>query len=307
MPRTLKRPTLTILAACLITAWLFQPSTAAAQTPPAEQKSPPAKAKILFLHHSTGENIWNGGVKEWFDKYNKDNKTEYEITEQVFPKDSPYGWNNYPYDYWNIWVKHAGTKAFKDEPTLEMLTPKYDVIVFKHCFPVSGIEEDSGKGDVTSEDKRLENYKLQYEALRKKLHEFPKTKFIVWTGAALKKSETDEDSAKRAKAFAEWVCKTWDERGDNIFVWDFRTLETESGLYLKDANAAGDSHPGEKFSKTAAPLFCRRVVDVIRGAGDTGDLTGKEGKAPADQPAKSKGDDAKGGPKPTPPKAGPKK
>ena len=153
------------------------------QPKPASGEAPPAKAKILFLHHSTGECVWNGGVKEWFTAYNKDNKTEYEIAEQNFPKDDPYGWNNYPYDYWNIWVKHAGSKEFKGEPTLEMLTPKYDVIVFKHCFPVSGIDEDIGKGDVASEDKRVENYKLQYDALKKKLHEFPKTKFIVWKPA----------------------------------------------------------------------------------------------------------------------------
>lgn len=252
------------------------------------QKAAPTKAKILFLHHSTGECVWNGGVQEWFAAYNKANRTEYEITEQNFPKDDPYGWNNYPYDYWNIWVKHAGSKPYKGEPTLEMLTAKYDVIVFKHCFPVSSVEEDTGKGDVTGEDKRIENYKLQYEALKKKLREFPKTKFILWTGAALVKGETDEDSAKRAKTFFDWVRKTWDEPGDNIYLWDFRGLETEGGLYLKAANAAGDSHPNEKFSKQVAPLFCQRVADVIRGAGDAGSLTGK-GMEPTrgDKPANS--------------------
>jgi hypothetical protein len=30
-------------------------------------------ANILFLHHSTGRNIWNGGVKHWFKKYNDEN------------------------------------------------------------------------------------------------------------------------------------------------------------------------------------------------------------------------------------------
>jgi hypothetical protein len=243
-----------------------------------EQPAEPAKARILFLHHSTGECIWNGGVKDWFDAYNKANKTEYDITEQAFPKDSPYGWNNYPYDYWNIWVRHAGKKAYKGEPTLEMLAPKYDVIVFKHCFPVSGIDEDTGSPDVASQDKRIENYKLQYAALKKKLREFPRTKFIVWTGAALVKGETEEAAARRAKAFFDWVRTTWDERGDNIYLWDFQSLETEGGLYLKPAYAAGDSHPNEKFSRTVAPFFCQRVVDVIRGAGDTGTITGKGGK-----------------------------
>ncbi|MFH0853679.1 MAG: hypothetical protein V1853_04725, partial [bacterium] len=63
---------------------------------------------IIFLHHSTGGNIWDGGVSDWFDEYNNANDTSYAITDQEFPKDSPYGWENYPYDYWNIWVNHAG-------------------------------------------------------------------------------------------------------------------------------------------------------------------------------------------------------
>ncbi len=255
----------------------------------------PSKASILFLHHSTGECVWNGGVPAWFEAYNRANKTQYAITERNFPKSDPYGWNNYPYDYWNIWVRHAGEKPHQTEPTLEMLTPKYDVIVFKHCFPVSAIEPDAGSADVASQDKRIENYKLQYAALRKKLREFPKTKFIVWTGAALVRSETDEATARRAKAFFDWVRTTWDERGDNVYLWDFYALETDGGLYLKDAYAQGDSHPNERLSKRVAPLLCQRIVDVIAGRGDTASITGQGGKPlavaqplmPAPAPAKS--------------------
>lgn len=240
-----------------------------------EPATTPVAARILFLHHSTGECIWNGGVPAWFDAYNAKHRTRYEITEQAFPKDSPYGWNNYPYDYWNIWVRHAGAKPHKGEPTLEMLSDRYDVIVFKHCFPVSAIEPDTGEPNVASEDKRAENYKLQYAALKRKLREFPRVKFIVWTGAALIETETDRESAERARQFFDWVRKTWDEPGDNIFVWDFRELETEGGLYLKREFATDDSHPNERFAKSAAPLLCQRIVDVILGRGDSGSLTGQ--------------------------------
>ncbi|MFH1420020.1 MAG: hypothetical protein ABII12_17230 [Planctomycetota bacterium] len=296
------------LAFCCLVALSVAPQDANGQTSSGNQKRSPAKARILFLHHSTGECVWNGGVQDWFDAYNKANKTKYEITEQNFPKDDPYGWNNYPYDYWNIWVQHAGSKPYKSEPTLEMLTPKYDVIVFKHCFPVSSIEPDVGTADVASEDKRIGNYKLQYAAMKRKLLEFPKTKFIVWTGAALVRGETNEAAARRAKTFFDWVRGTWDQQGDNIYVWDFYALETEGGLYLKDAYAAGDSHPNEAFSKKVAPLFCQRIVDVIRGAGDTGSITGKGGKQTAVAPP-AKPAPARLEPKPAaaepPPKLGP--
>jgi len=134
------------------------------------------QVKIIFLHHSTGKNIWRGdvsrlsykilkksAVEKWFSKYNQQKGTNYQIEETYFPNNNGgYGWKNYPYDYYNIWVKNAGDKDFMNEPTLETLTKKYDVIIWKHCFPVCEILPDSGKADIDSEEKRVENYKLQY-------------------------------------------------------------------------------------------------------------------------------------------------
>jgi len=245
---------------------------------PAYAEAPLApNSRILFLHHSTGEVIWGGGVPEWFESYNATHKTAYSVTEQAFPKDSPYGWKNYPFDYWNIWVNHAGNVSFMSEPTLEMLTKEYQVIVFKHCFPVSDIEPDADKPDITSEDKTIANYKLQYNALKTKLRAFPSTRFIVWTGAAQVKGATSPEQARRAQTFFAWVNENWNENGDNIFVWDFRSLETEGGIYLKSSKAAGadDSHPASAFAKKAAPLFCQKVVDVILDKGDADSKSGK--------------------------------
>ncbi|MBN2289157.1 MAG: hypothetical protein JXQ83_07475 [Candidatus Glassbacteria bacterium] len=224
----------------------------------------------MFLHHSTGNNIWKGGVPQWFENYNSGNGTDYRVEERAYPSGEPYPWKNYPYDYWNIWVEHAGQEPFMEEPTLEILCGQYDVIVFKHCYPVSNILEDTGTPDIASEDKRIENYKLQYEALKTKLRSFPEKKFIVWTGAALVRDNTTEEKALRAGEFFDWVVKVWDEPGDNIFIWDLYQLETEGGLYLKNeyAEAPDNSHPNSAFSQQAAPLFARRIVDVIEGRGD---------------------------------------
>ena len=73
---------------------------------------------IIFLHHSTGRSIWvgktnrliykltkKGDLQKYLIAYNKRHKTDYQITEQSFPKNVLYGWNNYPFDYYNIWVK----------------------------------------------------------------------------------------------------------------------------------------------------------------------------------------------------------
>ena len=106
------------------------------------------QTNIIFLHHRTGLRIWNAGlskiasklgwfsgdVEKWFDNYNEKHVKNYNISETDFPKKSPYGWSNYPYDYYNIWVKNAGDQPYKEEPTLEILTKKYDVIIFNIVF-----------------------------------------------------------------------------------------------------------------------------------------------------------------------------
>ncbi|WP_234408702.1 hypothetical protein [Marinilabilia salmonicolor] len=89
-------------------------------------------AKVVFLHHSTGGVIWRvenslwarvkrkigfeTGIPRWFEKYNKQNETNYQVIEMNFPKRDPYGWNNYPYDYYNIWVKNGHQDYFMEEP-----------------------------------------------------------------------------------------------------------------------------------------------------------------------------------------------
>jgi hypothetical protein len=235
--------------------------------------------KIVFLHHSTGRNIWvgntnkyiykltqKGDVQKFFTAYNKKNKTNFSITELSFPKSAPYGWDNYPFDYYNIWVKNAGGNTFMDEPTLEILTAEYEVIIFKHCFPVSRIIEDTGTPNIDSDEKRIENYKLQYNALKTKIHQFPNNKFIVWTPTVCTKNQMSEEEAKRTYQFYRWMIDEWDEKGDNIFIWDYYKYQTEGSLYLLDNNAynPNNSHPNRNFSTKAALLFFKYIIEVIK-------------------------------------------
>jgi hypothetical protein len=247
-----------------------------------ESAPPPARdtVRIAYLHHSTGENIWNGGVPEFIAVHNEAQGTDYRITELAYPDTSGgYPWENYPYDYWNLWVNRTGTSQDRGELNLDQLAADYDVIVFKHCFPVSDIgpDSDSDPPSVTSSARTVAIYTLQYQALKDRMREFGQTRFIVWTGAAETERATNPESAERARTFFAWVRDTWDEPGDNIFVWDFRTLETGGGLYLKPsyASAPDDPHPNAAFSTSAAPRIGRRIVDVIEGRGDSGSVTGQ--------------------------------
>ena len=246
--------------------------------------------RIAFLHRSVGAILYKGNtptilhkvfkkaqVASWFATYNKENSSDYELKGIYYPTKDSYGDNNYPYDYYNIWVNHAGKNPYKGQATLEILTQNYEVIMFKHCFPVGEILPDLGTPDVNSEEKRIENYKAQYILLKAKMRSFPNTKFILWTVPAMTREVTTEEKAGKMKEFVDWVKNTWDEPGDNIYLWDFYALETEGGLFVKDSYATSpkNPHPNQQFATNVVPYFCKRILDVAEGRGDTTPITGK--------------------------------
>ncbi len=236
---------------------------------------------VIFLHHSTGKTIWRGGntfvqkvklklglssaVEKWFTRYNNQNNTNYKVKARLFPGRELYGWKNYPYDYYNIWVKNGDKPYYKDEPTLITLTQQYDVIVFKHCFPVSKLNRGE-EVSIESDEKNIGNYKDQYRALYREFQKYPDTKFLVWTPPALTERKSKEEWAINTHEFYTWVKEEWDQPNDNVYLWDFRALETEGGLYLKDAFAESesDSHPNTRFAQMVYPKFCERIVEVIQ-------------------------------------------
>ena len=85
-----------------------------------------------------------------------------------------------------------------------------------------------------------------------------------------------EDEAKRVKEFYDWIIQTWDEKDDNIFLWDYYKLATEGGLYLEPTNAQGpeNSHPSKEFAGKISKYFTNRIIQVSNGTADEYDLTG---------------------------------
>lgn len=245
---------------------------------------------VVFLHHSIGERIWIGNtnkyvykifersnVEKWITRLNRKSRIRVNISELDFPKREPYGWNNYPYDYYNIWVKNEGNETYRNEPTLEILTQNYDIIIWKHCSPVSNIQPDSSQASIDSDIKTISNYKLQYDALKEKMHQFPNSQFIVWTPTPNAQGGMTYEEAKRTKEFYEWVVNTWDENNDNIYLWDYYQLAAEDGLYLKTdyAVSINDSHPNKEFSGNISEYFSKRIMQVAQGIADNEPLTGK--------------------------------
>lgn len=238
--------------------------------------------KIIFLHHSTGAAVYSeGNVDAWISNYNSQHQKNYQLTEFNYPND-PYPWANYPYDYWNLWINKACNPDTPNIECLNNLAQKYDMIIFKHCFPGAAIEADQGTPTISSDRKSLENYKVQYRALRTELDKYPDNKFIVWTLVPLHRLATDEDQAKRAKQFVDWVKTEWltedSKPHPNIYIFDFWGYVAETNPnpangkvnclkynYEKDHNDS-DSHPNVEANLYVGPLFAEFIVNTIENS-----------------------------------------
>lgn len=234
--------------------------------------------QAIFLHHSTGNGVWRGGVPQWIHDYNAAHSTNYQVTELSYPN-KPYPWANYPYDFWNLWINNNCNSENPNIACLNTLVKKYDLIIFKHCFPGAAIVADTGNPDITSQIKSLENYKLQYRELRALFDRYSSTKFMVWTLAPLHRLATNAKDAARAKEFVDWVKTDWlSEDGksrSNIYIFDFFELAAETNsspdngqvnclkyaYELKHDNR--DSHPNPTANSEIAPHFAQAIVDAL--------------------------------------------
>lgn len=237
------------------------------------------KNKAIFLVHSTGTSLYSEGkVADWLQTYNTANATNFQITTRTFPN-TPWPWENYPYDYWKLWVNNSCNNADPDIECLPSIAGNYGLVIFKHCYPGASIEVDLGKPDITSKRKSIENYKLQYRALRTLMDGMPDKKFMVWTLVPLHRLATTTDQANRAYQFVQWMKTEWlTEDGKlhpNIFIFDFFSLAAEMSLSpvngkqyclkydYEYSHTSNDSHPNTLANSTIGPLFAEAVVKVL--------------------------------------------
>ncbi len=255
-----------------VAAWAARGARTGPIEPPADV--PAGTTTVLYLHHSTGERIWRGGIPELLAAANAAGDTDCRIVERAYPI-APYAWSNDPYDYWRLWVKHRGDKGLLGQPTLDQLARDWDVIVFKHCFTASRMEPEPAGGGADPSRRTPTNYRRQLTELKAVLREFGDTRFLVWTPPPLVAAATNPTAAALTDDHARWMREEWDEPGDNIHLWDFRAIAAADG-YLRPEYAAGpsDSHPNAELAALAAPMFVRRLADVVAGRGDDTPRTG---------------------------------
>lgn len=234
---------------------------------------------VIFLHHSVGNNVYEDGkVAEWIDAYNSESGRSINLSERDYP-DTPWPWNNYPYDWWKLWVDGSCNSADPDIECLNTLAEDYDLIIFKQCYPGASILANSETPDVTSDVKTVDNYKEQYRALRGVFDSYPDTRFMVWTLTPLHRLSTNTDRANRAHEFVEWVKNEWlSEDGQahpNIYVFDFFGLIAEPDpspeygaqyrlkYIFERSHSESDSHPNDSANAYVGPHFAIAITEVF--------------------------------------------
>ncbi|MFQ6100807.1 MAG: carbohydrate binding domain-containing protein [Anaerolineae bacterium] len=218
--------------------------------------------RIIFLHHSCGENLINeGSVREgltalgyeFYDHgYNGDGLRladgSYTGTDFDVPDD-----NTDPDGLAEIFVQ-----PLHDPPdnTFSYLM-QYDVIAFKSCFPVSNI------GD----DEQLAEYKSHYLSIRDRMGQYPDKIFIVVTQPPQVPGSSDPGEAVRARALADWLASDEFLAGHpNLFTFDFFGHLAGDDNFLRPEYRYDDydAHPNELANRTIGPLFVAFIDQAIR-------------------------------------------
>lgn len=136
---------------------------------------------VFFVHHSTGEIYWEGGMQE-------------ALTEAGYQGYAPW-WDGEtdPQDFFG---------EFSDSDKWNIITEESlphgeerDILIFKSCFPAS---------DITS-DQMLEDYKDYYRELYPIYATHPDMLFVPMSTPPLLKTNTSADAALRSLEFEDWL------------------------------------------------------------------------------------------------------
>ena len=243
---------LAVAATILIATAILIASAAGAAAPTADDPSPPAAVvKLVFIHHSTGEN-WladdNGGLGIAL----RDN--------HYFVSDTNYGWgpqgigDTTDIGHWWNWFagpdRNTYTAALYAESEQHASYSRLDVdpggsnqvVLFKSCFPNSQLggspNEPPTAGanplrgqDAWSEHHSVGNAKGIYNDLLAYFATRQDKLFVAITAPPLVTGATDAGAAANARAFNNWLVNDWlsNYPHKNVAVFDFYNVLTSNG------------------------------------------------------------------------------
>lgn len=249
-----------------------------------DNPNPPEQTvKLIFIHHSTGEN--------WLrDDYGTLGKTLGQ--NNYFVSDTNYGWgpnaigDRTDIPDWLEWFRSASTptymKALYNEydqhsaytRTLADPGGQNEIVMFKSCFPNSNLDGNPNDPPDSTPGYTVGHAKYVYNELLKYFGAHNDKLFIVVTAPPLRAEETSPHAAANARAFNNWLVYNWlwenNYTQSNVAVFDFYNVLTGANYHhyfyngdvqhiFGNHNTAyyptSDSHPSAAGSRKATHEF----------------------------------------------------
>ena len=269
--------------ALIMTVLVFLLISAHSQAFPSLQDgggNPPSRVvKLIFIHHSTGENWLSDGYGNLGQSLGQNN---------YFVSDTNYGWGpdgigdrtdipdwlewfrgDNTERYWNALLQESGQNSSYTRGTTDP-GGENEIIMFKSCFPNSDLEGNPNDPPTADGWLSVGHAKYVYNQLLNFFQEHPDKLFIVITAPPL----SDRSHAENARAFNLWLVEDWLAENNypyqNVAVFDFYNVLTgPDGQHTYDGGnlihqvakkntlhyPSGDDHPSEKGSQKATEDF----------------------------------------------------
>ncbi|QQG42104.1 MAG: hypothetical protein HYV90_02190 [Candidatus Woesebacteria bacterium] len=133
---------------------------------------------------------------------------------------------------------------------------KFDIVIFKNCFPTSKIE--------TKE--KLEEYKRYYSLIIQGLSRFP-NKFVIFTPPPLRHEVTKPEWAENARELSVWLAS---QKQKNLAVFNFFDLladKTGKNTNMLKREYCSlipvDSHPNIRANKAVGKIFVDFLINEV--------------------------------------------
>jgi hypothetical protein len=256
-----------VLLAALLLGVVFGAGPSPTSVGQTDDPSPPdAAVKLIFIHHSCGEN-WLADGDGGLGIALRDNN--------YFVSDTNYGWgpdgigDTTDVGHWWSWFRGSSSAAY-----LNALYTEYgqhaaysrlstdpggqnQIVLFKSCYPNSHLSGNPGDAptsgdnplrgqDAWSEYHTVANAKGIYNDLLTYFAARQDKLFVAIAAPPLMSSETDAAHAANARAFNDWLVNDWLDGypHNNVAVFDFYNVLTSNGgdVDTNDLNAQTGNH-----------------------------------------------------------------
>jgi hypothetical protein len=258
----------------------FNPMSAPLQQTGDDASPPDHVVKLIFIHHSTGENWLTDGYGNLGETLGENN---------YFVSDTNYGWghdligNRTDIPNWIEWFSSADTPTYMNElynengqhssytRTLSNPGGGNEIIMFKSCFPNSNLSGNPTDPPGTYAELSVGGAKYVYNEILQYFGAHPEKLFVVITAPPLQ----DGTYAANARAFNQWLINNWLQENHytlpNVAVFDFYNILTSPGAHHRFYNGQvehivgtsntlyydsnGDDHPNPAGSQKATNEF----------------------------------------------------